>query len=166
MTLPKGTIWQEIRAKALIAIPVGCKSNFAKPISIRKWLDTGFFSVTCSSSGFELTTNREDFGSALFGDAEHLMDHCTEQMAVTRWHLGRREEQSTAWSFVTCYYWGFFSALLLARLVGRVPMYLDRDHVNKLYSYASAQNPGMQVKKPSPGSYLLSSQSPSGSLNR
>lgn len=161
MSLPKGTIWQEYRAQALDAIPVGCRSSFSKPVAIRNWLKNGYFSIiSADNKGFNIETNLLDFGSALFGDAEHLMDHCAEQMVATRSLLTARNGRSTAWSIVTCYYWGFFAVLALGRLVGKVPIYLDRDAVNRLWSYAATPP---TTRKPPAGSFVLSTQVRSGS---
>jgi len=80
-----------------------------------------------TSSGFRIVASADDFGAALLTDAEFLMDHAAEHQ-VTLWRQIRTNEWlSPAWLTVTTYYWGFFLALALSRMLGNSAWFLNQD---------------------------------------
>lgn len=113
MRLPKSNIWQHIRTASLDAIPQGSRAIQNDTYTLGKWRRSAYFIVdSASSKGISITTSSIDFGSALLGDAQHLLDHALEHQ-VTIWkQLQNQNWLSPAWTVVTLYYWSFF--LLIA----------------------------------------------------
>jgi len=138
MNIPKSNIWQDLRSQCLEAIPIGCRSLKNGPFTLRNWQENGAYSVTVASNkGFDIICTSTDIGSALLGDAEHLLDHATEHQISIWKQISNDTWASPAWLVVTFYYWAFFLSMGLSRLIGLTIWFLNRDITDNLKSMAS-----------------------------
>lgn len=138
MTVPKETIWQDLRSDCLDAIPVGSYLNAARPMNLASWQDRGYYAIRGSTSKrFELVVPADDFGSALLTDAELLLDGAAEHQVCMRRHIQFQHWLSPAWLGVTCYYWSYYLALALTRLIGRTVWFVTKDVARNLKTLAS-----------------------------
>jgi len=125
--IPQGTGWQYLRALSLDTIPVGTSVFHTRATPLHDWRIKGTFQVnTCSKKLITIETAGIEIGSTLLADVEYLLDHAAEHQAAIHDSLTIANWYSPAWTLVTTYYWSFFSALALSRLVGRSVWFLDR----------------------------------------
>lgn len=126
--IPKGVIWQELRADCLGTITPASRVDRVNPDSLALWQKRGYFGVQrVTSRQFELVTASDDFGTAILADVEHLLD-CAAEHQVCLWrHINSINWLSPAWLVVTFYYWAFFLCLALTRLTGRSVLFLNRE---------------------------------------
>jgi hypothetical protein len=135
---PKGSIWQQVRADGMSTIPVGTPVDIRRRGSLAQWRKSGYFHVaSASTTGFGILTSPTEIGSALLGDAEALLDHATEHHALMCNAVRDGVWCSTAWMLVTAYYWAYFGALSLTRLVGSTVWYIDSSTALQLTGLAA-----------------------------
>jgi hypothetical protein len=72
-----------------------------------------------------LEVNTMDFGAALLGDVEYFLDHAAEHKATAISLIRNSNWPSPTWILVTIYYWTFFNALAITRLLRRSIWHLD-----------------------------------------
>lgn len=152
MTIPKSSVWQELRASCLDAIPRESRIDWTRPASLSAWQATGFYSVPAmTSKSFRVVVSAPDFGAALLTDAEFFLDHAAEHQA-TLWQIIQGNDWSSpGWSLVTLYYWGFFLTLALTRLLGVSAWFMPRDVV---LSFRDLAAPSL-AKPPGAGSFRI-----------
>lgn len=127
MSMPKGAIWQDLRALALDAIPVGAHMGYSAPLTLLEWQQSGSYVVTAGTqSHYSIVASGIDFGTALLGDAEYLLDHAAEHRVSTWKAVSDTQWLSPAWLVVTFYYWSFFLVLAVTRLTGKSPWFIDK----------------------------------------
>lgn len=153
MIIQGGPAWQEIRAQALDAIPIGSIANVQRLRPLREWLKQSYFVVTAATkSSFELEVDINDFAGALFDDADRLLNHSTEHQFEVFDRFNRDEWTSAAWLIVTCYYWAFFSVQAFSRLTARsLVWFLSQEaaaHLSSMCISCTPVNPGA-------GAYVL-----------
>jgi hypothetical protein len=78
--------------------------------------------------------------SVFLSDVENLINHCFEQFVEIHRLSVDSAERSDAWGVVTIYYYAFFAAQALLRLLGRPVLYLDPEVLKPLKALA-APNP-------------------------
>ena len=128
MTLPRGAVWQELRAACLDAVPPETRVDWRHPTTLARWQATGFYTVSSmTSTRFLIVAPSSDLGGALLADAEYFLDHAAEQQVTLHRHIHSADWLSPAWLAVTLYYWGFFLTLALTRLLGMSAWYITRD---------------------------------------
>lgn len=119
MTLPQGSLWQRMRQRALDAIPLGSVVDFRSPMTLAGWQAQGTYTISSSSSTkFTVAVAPTDFGGALLSDAAFHLDHALEHQTSLMKTLSSHEWSSPAWQVVTFYYWSYFAAMALSRLLG------------------------------------------------
>jgi hypothetical protein len=125
VSVPKESIWQELRSECLDAIPWDCRIDATNPVNLASWQKQGYYSIrSANRSRFELIASSADIGSALLTDVECLLDHAAEHQ-VTLWRqINSSEWLSPAWLGVTVYYWGFFISLAITRLTGKTAWFV------------------------------------------
>jgi hypothetical protein len=135
--LPKSSAWQVLRAEALSVISSPTKLYFNTAVPLREWRTRGSYTVLSSDSKeLVLRAAPAEFADALFADVEFLLDQAAEQRAALRHAIHKTEWNSPAWTTVTAYYWSFFSALALTRIVGHSTWFLSKVEVQYLVSLA------------------------------
>jgi hypothetical protein len=152
--LPKGAVWQRLRARALDAVPSGTLIPYASPSSISDWLTKGAISVLArSSKRFEISAVPTEVGGALFSDSAFHLDHATEHAVHLRHELNSGRWRSGAWLTVTFYYWAYFVVLSLTRTTGLTGVFLTRDIASDLSTLAGGApfgaGPVTMICKPS-----------------
>lgn len=119
MTLPKGAIYQLLRQQAVDAIPLGTHLNFRQPVTLADWQRTGTYVVaSTTATSFTLVASSVDVGGALLSDAQLHLAHAAEHKAATWNDLRSGQWNSPAWLTVTFYYWAYFAAMALTRMLG------------------------------------------------
>lgn len=128
MSIPQGALWQRLRQQSLDAVSVGARIDFRAPATLASWQSSGAYSISSTSGAkFDLVVQAEDFGSALLSDAAFHLDHALEHQALLRRALDTNTWISPAWQVVTFYYWSYFSAMALSRLLGRTVWFITAD---------------------------------------
>lgn len=138
--IPKGVAWQELRSLALRFIPAeGLRVHYSNGTTLNEWRTRGSYQVlTCSRARVLLQTSETDIKSALFCDAEYLLDHAAEHRMSVKLQVQHDLWASPTWTFVTVYYWSFFSALAITRLVAKTTWFLDKDSASIFQTLASS----------------------------
>lgn len=156
MIIPKGTAWQHLRALCFDALPAGATSHYTRAVPLDTWRHQGSFHVlTCTKKFIVIESSGVEAGSALLADSEYLLDHAAEQHATVRNFLTRLDWHSPAWAAVTAYYWSFFSAMALTRMVGNTIWFLDRAALTEFRKLAGeTYQPGAGALNVMVGNYL------------
>ena len=119
MTLPKSALWQRLRQRALDAVPAGAHVSFRSPLTLASWQARGTYTVASTAvNKFTIAASSTDFGGALISDAAYHLDHALEHQASLMGVVEGPEWSSPAWQIVTFYYWGYFAAMALSRMLG------------------------------------------------
>jgi hypothetical protein len=128
--IPRGTIYSELRSKMVGNFPEGSKAIFGDSTTVGEWLSTGSLVVKSSTKTrviFEAPI--VEFGSSLLTEIENLLNHCFEHLQELGCASQDKRVRSEAWNTVTAYYFAFFSASALLRLLGRPVVFLSRDQL-------------------------------------
>jgi hypothetical protein len=83
-----------------------------------------------------LRSSPSEFAGVFLGDIENLIDHCFEQFVEIQRLSSDTDERSDAWGVVTIYYYAFFAAQTLLRLLGHPVLFLDMGALNPLKGLA------------------------------
>jgi len=125
MKIPKGPGWQVLREKSLRFLPPGVGAFYKTSLNLGSWRQQGFYTVASySKSEAVINVSAVDITGVMLAEAEWLLDHAAEHRAS----LKRAAEVSwfsPAWLLVTAYYWSYFTAVCLTRLVGDTVWFLD-----------------------------------------
>src|SRR4051812_5177324 len=104
--MPKASVWQELRASCLDAVPPETRVDWKQPSTLARWQATGFYTVSSmTSKQFLIVAPSSDLGGALLADAEYFLDHAAEQQVTLHRHIHNSDWLSPAWLAVTLYYW-------------------------------------------------------------
>ena len=118
---------------------------------LHKWRSEGSFRVpSCDKSGIVIETASAEIGEALWADAEHLLNHAAEQRVALLNSVSTGGWVSPAWTFVTIYYWAFFSAVAITRMAGDTIWRLDGGALEEFKRLASSAD------KPASGAMKVS----------
>jgi hypothetical protein len=135
--VPKSSAWQALRAEALRFIPSPTRLYFKTAIPLREWRTQGSYIVLSSDSKrLVIRAASGELADVLFADVEFLLDQAAEQRTALKLAVQNVGWHSPAWTTVTAYYWSFFSALALTRMVGRSTWFLNKEAVQYLVSLA------------------------------
>lgn len=98
--------------------------------NLNEWRAHGSYSVKSSDKkSFVLNVNHREFASILYADAQHLLNHASEQRAFLLGYNPGINEASPSWGFVTLYYFAIFIAMAWTRAANNTVIYLDKDAV-------------------------------------
>ncbi|MCG2598253.1 MULTISPECIES: hypothetical protein [Burkholderiales] len=134
-----------------IAIPAFTEVEPYRDRSLNTWRARGAHSLIESNvSGFTLKVNDREFGATLFAEAQHLLNHSTEQRAHLTSEIASCSPQSLSpsWLFVTLYYLSLYVAMSWTRAANAAIIYLDKEAIG---NYC-----GLAIKKPGAGAFELS----------
>lgn len=117
---------------------------YTHAVPLHVWRRNGAFNViSCTKKEIVIEAAGIEIGMALLADTEYLLDHAAEHRAIIFDIVTSSEWHSPAWAVVTSYYWAFYSALALTRLVGESTWFLDRNALTELKVLAGAtEQPG------------------------
>jgi hypothetical protein len=128
VTLPQAALWQRLRQRALDAIPMGSTVDFRAPLTLGTWQAQGTYTISAAStSKFRISVQPQDFGGALLSDASFHLDHALEHQTSLMKVLQAGVWGSPAWQLVTFYYWAYFSAMALTRMLGHTVWFVTSD---------------------------------------
>jgi hypothetical protein len=114
-----------MRQRALDAIPLGATVDFRTPLTLAAWQSQGTYTISSASSArFTVAVAPADFGGALLSDAAYHLDHALEHQASLMKTLLSGQWSSPAWLVVTFYYWAYFVAMALSRMLGRTVWFI------------------------------------------
>jgi hypothetical protein len=140
VSVPKETIWQDLRSECLSAIPRESRLSISRPKNLAEWQKLGFYKVPAmSNKRFELLAPSADLGGALLTDIELLLDHAAEHQVFLWKQINTDDWISPAWLAVTFYYWSFYLTLAVTRLTGRTAWHLTTDATKVLKALGPAQ---------------------------
>ncbi len=128
-----------MRQRALEAIPPGVALDFKMPLTLATWQAQGTYTISSTSSTkFTVTAAPTDFGGALLSDAAFHLDHAIEHQASMMHTLGKGHWTSPAWQVVTVYYWAYFSAMALSRILGHTVWFVTPEVARQVSRLAPA----------------------------
>lgn len=127
---PRGTIYSGLRSKMVANFPEGSKAVFGDSATVGEWLSTGsLVAKSCTKNRVTFDAPIVEFGSSLLTEIENLLNHCFEHLQELGCASQDKRVRSEAWNTVTAYYFAFFSASVLLRLLGRPVVFLSRDQL-------------------------------------
>lgn len=148
--IASGGVYAVLRSHLLKTIPADTRPRFGIGMTLGEWISAGAFSVTsCTDKRVVLHASHQDLASVLVAEIESFIDHSFEHFQELLCYLQDERFRSDAWATVTSYYFGFFSASALLRLIGKPIVFLLRDQLQDLKTLAGA------AKCPSQGSFLI-----------
>jgi hypothetical protein len=151
VSLPKGAIWQRLRQQLLSSIPAGVNLVYRSPQTLSQWQSGGAYVVQkTSSKQFTLVSASVDIGGALLSEAEFLLDHAAEHQAYLSTELRSAAWVSLAWQVTGFYYWAFFLAMAVTRMMGDTVWFVDAKLAAQLAKLAPANSP-----RPGAGTFRL-----------
>ena len=148
--VPQGPIYTELRSYLLSTYIDGTQATLNHSTTLSEWFSNGTYNVTSATSQeFILRVASVDFASALLTDVEHLFNHCFEHLQEMICFQLDTRPRSNAWAVVTVYYFAFFCAQALLRLLGMPIVYLKKEKTNDLMRIGGCGT------GPSPGAFRL-----------
>lgn len=131
--IPRGAIYGELRSQMLRHFPDGSKALFGNSDTFGDWLSKGALVVKKSEKkGVLFEAPKSEFGGILLTEVENLLNHCFEHLQELGCVSQDTRIRSEAWITVTAYYFAFFSASALLRLIGRPVVFLLREQLASL----------------------------------
>lgn len=141
-----------MRQRAVEAVPAGSSLEFKSPQTLSAWQARGTYTLSsASSTRLAIVVAPTDFGGALFSDAAFHLDHALEHQASLMNALATGQWSSPAWQVVTFYYWSYYCAMALSRLLGRTVWFVT-PNVAQQFTTLAARG-GHRVSR---GTYELS----------
>jgi len=145
-----GPIFTALRTQSLAFFPNEVNVGYARGISFEDWTSSGAYGIERSDANLlVLRSSPIEFSSIFLRDIEYLLNHCFEQFVEIQRLSVDHEVRSDAWGVVTIYYYAYFAAQLLLRLLGNPVMYLDAD-IMRLFRQLAAPN-----RTPGGGSFRI-----------
>jgi hypothetical protein len=142
VSLPKGAIWQALRAKALETIPLGTPHFYRPPRTLAQGQAEGAYVITgASRKQFTIVAPSIEVAGALIGEAAFLLDHAAEHQAHIWGQLRCEEWSSPSWQITTFYYWAFFLVSATTRMLGDTVWFVDPDVAAELSKLAPGGAP-------------------------
>ena len=136
--IPFGPVYRELRTLMLDVFPEDMPAPGPKGSNLSKWIESGTYSVSRHDpKRVWLVISRQDIAAALLRDVEFLVDSCFEQFLDIATHSDT-PTRSPAWGIVTSYYYAFFAAQALSRIIGRPITYLDEQRTNTIKALSSS----------------------------
>jgi hypothetical protein len=128
-----------MRQRALDAIPSGANVDFKMPLTLAGWQAQGTYTISATSSNkFTVVVASADFGGALLSDAAFHLDHALEHQASIMKSLLSNHWSSPAWHVVTFYYWSYFAAMALSRMLGNTVWFVTPEVAKQFTMLAPA----------------------------
>ena len=139
-------IFEEIRSCALLFHSLEAKVVWSRnPISFGAWLvdrDQGPSQVFSKDKEISFRCSNNEISAILLAEAELLTNQCLEHANEMLLYLGQKNRvRSEAWLVVTIYYYAFFAAQALLRLLGKPTVFLDKPKAAYLRSLSSDGTP-------------------------
>lgn len=137
-------IGQILLSELSVAIPAFTELEPYRDLNLNNWRTRGAHSLHKStSSEFTLKVNDREFGATLFAEAQHLLNHATEQRAHVENEVASCSAQtlSPSWLFVTLYYLSLYVAMSWTRTANASIVYLDKEAI-KQYCGVTEKTPG------------------------
>jgi hypothetical protein len=146
-----GPVFSLLRAQSLAFYPNDVCVRYRQGVSFDDWTASGSYVLAASDKKrLVLRSSPTEFASVFLSDIENLINHSFEQFVEIQRLSVDPVERSDAWGVVTIYYYAFFSAQALLRLLGHPVLYLDSNALLPLKGLAGANS------IPGAGSFLVS----------
>lgn len=127
-----------------VAVPAFTELEPYRDRSLNTWRTKGAHSLHASNAKeFVLKVNDREFGATLFAEAQHLLNHATEQRAHVANEVANcpSNSLSPSWLFVTLYYLSLYVAMSWTRAANSAIVYLDKQAIEN-YCGAALSKPG------------------------
>lgn len=126
--IPQGPIYASLRQQVLDAFPDdGAYSSLAS-FRMSEWFRKAAYTVTSTGNKtFHVQTNIVDLARVHLFEIELLLNHCVEHLAEMECFQRAHKYRSEAWQVVTIYYFGFFAAQALLRMLGTPIVFIKKD---------------------------------------
>jgi hypothetical protein len=152
--IPEGGIFRHLRRSMLEFFSVANALKSPPKETMAEWLQLGYLTPLDSDvkSVFLFSTSAADLPASIYHDVERLQNHVFEHIIEIISYNECKSSRSEAWSVVTLYYFGFFTAQTILRLIGQ-PVFHISDSVSKNLNNSI----GVQL---SPGAFQLTLAAP------
>lgn len=148
--IPKGSIFVRLRHRALDFYPEDSKILYKNRLNFADWLVRGsYLPLSVKNSEIIFEASPQDLASIFLSEIEYLSNNCFEHLQECLCFSSDTRVRSDAWNIVTIYYFAFFVAQALVRLLGKPLMYLNKE-VLKLMAATAGQS-----SVPNAGIFLL-----------
>jgi hypothetical protein len=125
--IPKGSIFLQLRRKVLDFYPQKCKILDKNRLTFGEWLHTGtYIPLSITKKGLIFEASPPDIGSIFLSDVEFFSNNCFEHIQECLCFSTDDRTRSDAWNVVTIYYFSFFVAQALLRLLGKPLTFIDK----------------------------------------
>jgi hypothetical protein len=148
----KGSIFVKLRNKMLDFFPERCKLLTKNRMPFNEWLLNGIYlPLSVTKNRIIIETSPQEIGSIFLSDIEFFINHCYEHFQEMICYSKDDRIRSDAWNAVNIYYYGFFVAHSLLRILGEPVVYISKESLKVIKEILnSTNNPGAgtyQVKK-------------------
>lgn len=108
-------------------------------MTLAAWQAGGAYTVTVASTkSLSLIASSVDVGATLLSDAKFHLDHAVEHQAALLHDLRSGQWNRPAWLLTTFYYWSYFAAMSLTRMLGDTVWFVNDSVAAQLSKLASS----------------------------
>jgi len=111
--------------------------------NLNNWRKSGSHSLaTSSKASVTLNVNTRDYAANVFAEAQHLLNHASENRAYLVSAAHSSIAPSPSWALVSLYYFSLYVALAWTRVANGAILYLDKDALLELTGSTSVKPNG------------------------
>ena len=139
--IPKGSIFVSLRSKALEFYPEKCQILHRERLTFTDWLKRGtYVPVATTKSEILFEASPQDVASIFLSSLEFLSNNCLEHLQENLCFSTDERIRSDAWNIVNIYYFAFFCAQALLRLLGHPIVFVPKDALKLVGSVIGSSN--------------------------
>jgi hypothetical protein len=152
--IPQGDVFENLRIQMLDFFPLKCRSKVNETANFADWIERGYYSVQkASGSKYLVEADTTEFSSLWLTDVENLSNHCAEHLREMIRNGAKPDSISDAWQTVTIYYYAYYAAQGLLRILGQPVVFLNQAQAASLETLAGTTSKGSR------GSYVVKKES-------
>jgi hypothetical protein len=126
--IPKGSVFFRLRQRVLDFYPEKCRILHKMRVTFTDWLQKGtYVPLSVTKSEIILEASPADISSIFLSDVEFFSNNCFEHIQECLCFSKDERIRSDAWNVVTIYYFSFFVAQALLRLLGKPLMFINKE---------------------------------------
>jgi hypothetical protein len=139
--IPKGSIFFSLRSKALDFYPERCQSLHRERLTFTDWIKRGtYVPVSTTKSQIVFEASPHDVASIFLSAIEFFSNSCFEHLQENLCFSTDGRIRSDAWNIVNIYYFAFFVAQALLRLLGNPVVFVTKDALKLVGSVIGSSN--------------------------
>jgi hypothetical protein len=116
-----------LSSRLMVVLPEFTDLEPFRDRNLNTWRKSGSHSLAASSnSSITLNVNSRDYAANVFAEAQHLLNHASENRAYLISAAHSTTEPSPSWALVSLYYFSLYVALAWTRVANGAILYLDK----------------------------------------